>query len=807
MTTETDYELLQTVIPYFNDLDFDTRFDRATNKLSKSQRFLLKMEIKRLFTPCQRSIDLRGKVDSPCQAVEHYGKTHYLDSTAREQFEQSLATYNSFTTGVFEEVTNTQNSYRAKQQQEDQQRREQLQNQRQQASSTDAAQLTVPPHHSELITLTHFHQRCEERVNIVTKIQTRLFNGHHLHGITSNLSVSGCKIKIPAQYQVNIGHTIYVNYLSIERNDEQQQIKDIAYTVLGVTQHKDMLWINCIRQHKDIAVSQFLHHFIKSQRKASTVDTAHIIEAIRSIGYQQLLINKVTGLPLFFSQEDGQYKLELALCNYDNKQILSYWQNQSNLQKIAAIFSTKRLKQLLAGSFDVHSTTLYCFTHIARGRKYFYSATAHELAETGLMDLFASFGGAKDSWQVYQLTLCPTMNYQWQLPEVLPAHLIKQEKISTEQHKHLLKLHNVELMAYLIPISDDISKATYQQRKTANRDLAQLKQFGHSDNAIEGLSLIDTNQFAQRLEDRYSYQTKVFAHHEKDVFEGKTVDFSTQGMQIQLVRSMASQKKDIINIQMPLLERSSGSEQASFISYQVMRVTPDGKTLNLKVVSSTEHSDGPRHLYQLIKKNKHKLTAQVSPPPLLTKSLNLLYSNHVTCLPLMIAKQGNSYKIAKVIKPSGSDRLFNLFSVLSGDQQWCNLAPLTKNNLFKTLFEQPIKQLPSTPQGISNEVYIQLNPTNRSNEYSYTSQIAAELETDQQHRDFIEQASGQFYAIRVAVSLTDKIDYKCVSREIIYAAKQASYKTRQLQAELDSIVAVAELIDITEEVKQRYSLV
>jgi len=805
MTTETEHRLLQTVIPYFNEQNFDTRFDRATHQLSKSQRFLLKMELKRLFAPCSRSIDLRGKVDTPCKPFEHLGKTHYLDPTALELFEQSLATYNSYTMGVYEEVTNAQNSYRAKQQQQDQARRDQLKNQHLRVTPTNTIEQTLPIHHSELISLSDFHQRCEERINVVTKIQTRLFNGHHLHGITSNLSVSGCKIKIPAQYQITIDQTIYINFLSIERNDEQQQIKDIAYTVLGVTQHNDMLWINCVRQHKDMVVSQFIHQFIKAQRQASTVDTSHIIEAIRSIGYQQLLINKVSGIPLFFSQHDNQYKLELALCNYDNKQILTYWQNQSNLQKIAAAFPTKRLKQLLAGSYDIHSTILYCFTHVARGKKYFYSATAQELAQTGLLDLFSSFGGAKDSWQVYQLTLCPTMNYQWKLPEVLPTHLIKQEKISTEQHKHLLKLHNVEVMAYLIPISDQTSKTLYQQRTVANRDLAQLKQFGHSDCVPEGLSLIDTNQFALRLEDRYSYQTKVFLHHNKEIVTGKTIDFSTQGMQIQLTRSIACQKQDTVNIQMPLLERSSGSEKASFISYEVMRVTPDGKTLNLKVISSSEYSDGPKQLYLLIKKNKHKLTAQVSPPPLLTKSLNLLFSNHISSLYLMIAKHGINYKIAKVVKPSDSNRLFNLFSVLSADPQWCNMAPLTKNNLFKTIFEQPIKQLSSTPQGISTEVYIQLNRGTRGNEYTYVTQIATELTTPEQHREFIEQPQGQFYAIRVAIKLTDKIDYKCVSREIIYAAKQASFKTRQLQAELDSIVAVAELIDITEEVKHRYS--
>lgn len=800
----TDNELLRDIIPYFNDKNFDARFEEITVQMSKSRRFLLKMELNRLFTPCRRTIDLRGRVDNNCDQFEYFGQTHYLDTVAVEKFEESVSIYNNFTIGVFEDVTNTGNSYRAKQLIEDQQRRDNLKNQQHRQRSIAANSPERSPHQAEIVSLTQFNQRREERTNIISKIEIRLGNGHQLQGITSNLSVGGSKIKIPAQYEINPGETVYINFMAIERTEDQHQIKEIAYTVLATTIQNNFIWLNTVRQHKDQRVAQFLHDFISKQRKSSVIDTAHIIEAIRSLGYQQLLISKLSGLPLFFSKQKNKFKLELALCNFDNKKILSYWQNQSNLQKIAAIFSDKRLSQLLNGSLDVHSTTLYCFTHVARGKKFFYSATSQELQQTGLMDLYSSFGAAKDSWQVYQLFLCPTDTKQWQLPEVLPDHLIKRENISPAQHKHLLKLHNIELMAYLIPISDNDSKTLYQQCHQDNNDLTQLQQFGHSDSVPTGLSLIDSNQLVQRHEDRYSYQTKVLVHYNQQSLNAKTIDFSTQGMQIKLARSIACKQGDTLNLQMPLLQRFSGSEHASHISYQVIRIAPDGKVLNLKVVSSKEYIDGPKNIYRLIKNNQHRLTAQVSPPASFIKSLNLLFSNHIACLPLIIAKQGNHFKVSKVIEPSGSNRLYNLFSALSPDPQFCNVAPLAKNNLFKELFERPLKQLSPRSEPISTEVYIQLFSESTSHHYTYVTQIAAQLKDAQQHRAFISQQRGQFFAIRIVLSRSDKIDYKSVSREIIYAAKQASYKTSQVQTELDSIIAVAELIDITQEVKARF---
>lgn len=805
MAIDTDMKLLRNIIPYFNDKNFDTHFKKLTEHLSKSRRFLIKMELQRLFSPCQRTIDLRGRVDDVCRPFEFEQRTHYLDPLAITKFEQAVSIYNGFSVGVFEEVTNTENSYRVKQRTEDQQRRDNLSKQsgkRQAVATTEQNPPPISQHQVEIVSLARFHQRCEERANIICKIRIRLRNGQRLRGITSNLSISGSKIKIPATFEINAGETIHMGF--VDNVNAESPIKEIGYTVLTTTTQNDFIWLSVKRQHKDDKVTKYLNAILSGQRENSAIDSAHIIEAIRCLGYQQLYINKIAGLPLFFSKQKDQYELELALCNDANKQILSFWQNQNSLQKVAAIFSSQRLNQLLSGGCDVQSTTLYCFTHIARGKKYFYSATSQELAQTGLTDLYCSFGSMKDSWQVYQLVLCPTDGYHFQLPEVLPANLIKQEDISAAQHQQLLQLHNIELMAYLVPISDSINQQVYQQHRSGISDLSQLQQFGHQDTVQQGLNLINTNQFIQRNEDRYSYQTKVFVHYNSEICAAKTVDFSNNGMQVKLEHSIACKKGDSLKIQMPLLQRTSDNEQDSFIGYRVVHLTPDGKTLNLKEVSSTQRPDDSRLISRLIKTNKAKLTAQLSPPTILTKSLNLLFSSHITSLPLTIEKKANSYKISAVIEPAGSNRLFNLFSTLSQQPQSCNIEPLAKGNLFRQLFELPLKQISINSGTISSEVYIRLFADSDDHSYSYVTKTAEQFSNAKQHQEFINQQLGQFFALRIIISRTNELDYKAMSRELIYAAKQASFKTRQLQTELDSVAAVAELIDITKEVKARY---
>ena len=56
------------------------------------------------------------------------------------------------------------------------------------------------------------------------------------------------------------------------------------------------------------------------------------------------------------------------------------------------------------------------------------------------------------------------------------------------------------------------------------------------------------------------------------------------------------------------------------------------------------------------------------------------------------------------------------------------------------------------------------------------------------------------------ISRNHPMDYKAVSREIIYAAKQASYRTRHLQAQLDAVVGQGEIIDISDAVMQRFDV-
>ena len=76
-----DFSKYQRLIDEFSgqvlNSEFEARYAVATKKLPKTERFLLKMELKRLASPCTRLVDLRGHVDGECRGFEHENRTSF----------------------------------------------------------------------------------------------------------------------------------------------------------------------------------------------------------------------------------------------------------------------------------------------------------------------------------------------------------------------------------------------------------------------------------------------------------------------------------------------------------------------------------------------------------------------------------------------------------------------------------------------------------------------------------------------------------------------------------------------------------
>lgn len=203
--------VLERLKPLINTKMFDEEFKLLTADLAKSQQFLIKMELKRLAQPCSYYIDLRGRVDGEVRPFEYKGQTHYLDEVAIQTFEKGLKQYGQYTIGIFEDVTNTDNNFRVRHQQETNKRLQDVLSKETKSTSSLVPQpsdidTTINDYKAaHLIRFAGYSVRREERMNFSIDIEVLLQEDERFPATTSDLSVSGCKIKIPLAIEMSAG--------------------------------------------------------------------------------------------------------------------------------------------------------------------------------------------------------------------------------------------------------------------------------------------------------------------------------------------------------------------------------------------------------------------------------------------------------------------------------------------------------------------------------------------------------------------------------------------------------------------------
>ena len=107
---------IKELIPLRNSPEYNDMLDKILFGESNSDKFLIKMEVSRLTTPCQRLIDLREKVLDTCILFKQGNINHYLTKPSIKVLQDNLQLYGLYTVGVFESVHEFISQQKAQQQ-------------------------------------------------------------------------------------------------------------------------------------------------------------------------------------------------------------------------------------------------------------------------------------------------------------------------------------------------------------------------------------------------------------------------------------------------------------------------------------------------------------------------------------------------------------------------------------------------------------------------------------------------------------------------------------------------------------------
>jgi hypothetical protein len=812
-----DFSKYQTLVDQFagqvSNADFEARFTVATKKLSKNERFLLKMELKRLASPCTRLIDLRGHVDGDCQSFEHQGKNHFLDDIAIKTFEQAILKYGEYTFGVYELVMNTENNFRVMYKQQ-----KSLANNSKRAKTSDTS-TDKTQYPAELFNYGPYYKRCEERMNfaILIQVYTR-DNDSPIEATSSDISSSGCKFRFNKLEKIALNQLIKIRFCGLENEFQFDKTDGFSYEiknikVIGGLQHIGVERFYKTDKKRD-GLRRFLSGFIQGNKRRYKVNLDNSIEALHSRGFEQFSLPKANELPIFVAETKGGLQPSYSLICQNNQSTHDYWQNENKQCCLHYLLTPARLTRLQKAKILGKSLLVYCFIHSNKGKKYFYTADHIQLQEDEqFKKQFLGFAASKTSFAIFQLSAID-FNVEHAEPNLTIGNLLAtRDKYlnlpCSKTVKHLLAKLRMMVAAY--QINDDSMTQFYRSLPHQDIDIAKLKQFVHKAQArfakIESMKI---NYNDQRQESRFRYTTPIAVTLKKQVFQGVSHDFSTNGLKAEFDQSMPLAQGDIVNLTFPELQKITSSFELKSLPYEVMRLSNENTIASLRVHIEKHQHIGRAFFKALIEKNSSKLSrdGNTISTPGLAKALRNMYSASTPSLSLMIQTSGSRYKINTITSNGAESKLLNYCKQLSDNKDYYNLYPLLNNLQVTTLMNNSLKQMKTDDSPVTDTIYLSIDMEKNTVDEAVITQLGSALSTHKLRKMFIDNALKKscFLCLQFKLSRADEPDMELLNPELSYISSYALHRGKQIEQKLWSVVGVIQVFDITQEVLLRHRL-
>jgi len=811
--------IIERLTPLLNSNEFSEVFTILTQEIPKPKQFLIKMELKRLGQPCNYYIDLRGRVDGEVRPYDHSGKTHYMDDTAIKAFERGIKRYGQYTLGLYEEVMNTDNNFRVRHKQETEQRLqaviagEPLLN-KEPESETDAEQDKARP---RIVQFASYCSRGEERMNFTIEIEIVFDNGETFQASTVDLSISGSKLKIPSSRRLQSGQKIAIHFIGLAQEFALGLPQGVPYQVIDseVVDRVQYTRVKRLPMADEHGFAEFLKQFINGNKRRYKVNLDNTLEAVVVKGYEQFYLPRIASLPVFIAVRDGLPVPVCALTTENNRHLVQYFQDERQQSTFMQILAGKRLKACMQKAPAERSTTLYCFTHAAKGKLYFYSATAEELAQQPqLQNVFFGFGAQKPSWRVFHLVVHRTHPQDAHLLLSLPDTADHEIQKLNEPPSPLVQqmINDFRYIAALTEINHNESNLLYQQIQFDENTLSQLKVFGHPKvDDLPPLESVAVQYVNLRAEGRFLYKTRVLLKiNNQQYFEGHTRDFSSRGLQIESYEQIAYQKGDKIQLALPDMQKISSKYGLQDLEYEVMAVSKNQLIMNLRIVEHDAPHQGRLFFEQLIKNNRAKLTMAEEAPKYagLGLALRNMYVKALNSFPFFMHRHGIRYDLNVLGQGAEPNNLHRLLGVLTDDKTKPNLQPLLKNSATNLHFANQLKGMKRQDPPRTYEVFIRYRQNQQKLEQSFVTEFDFDLKTTQAKHYFIQDALANdlLFCFRIHLSRTGRPDTEHINKELSYISVYAIHKAKVLEEELWSVVGVGDVIDISDEILLRFSI-
>lgn len=806
-----DFAKYQQIIDLFrgqtSNKKFEAMFATKCGHIPTSERFLLKMELKRLAGACTRLVDLRGHVDGDCRSYEHEGRTHYLDNIAIKVFEENIVMYGEYTFGVYEAITNTENNFRVIYQKE----KENLQKQKSQTTKN----LEKTQYPATIFKFGDYHNRIEERMNFSIAIAVITID-NTIECNSSDISVNGCKFRASTRDKFTVGQKVNIRFLGLEQEFEFGKEDTFDYQIMNIQLTEGVQLVGVKRIHIDIpgkdGFTNFLKGFLQGNKRRYKINLDNSITALQARNFEQYILPKVNELPIFITRENLLPKYALTCPN--NQFTFEYWQDENKHSTLNFLITPERINRLKKQFVLGKPLLVYSFIHKSQGKSFFYTADEIQLKETSeFMCEFLGFSANKDNFAITCLSLSELdinkSNSFFTLSEsITPKDKYLNLPVSEDA------LAAIEPLAYIVTannISNKQLSAFYKALPHEGIDPAKLRAFGHKKLTkplvVESLGI---NYKNHRQEARFKYVTQVEVTYAKQQWTGESQDFSASGLKVNFIDEVPIKKGDIVHLSFSSLQKVTSSFDLTKLPYEVVRVNKKKTILNLRVYVEQHKHIGRSFFKALIDKNRDKLTPDeyASIVSGLAKPLRNIYSSSFKTPTVIIQTSGSRYKMETIALGQEYGGLLPLMRQLSDRSGFYNLYPILSNLNGMNLLASNLKKISALDTPLTDILYISINPTIDSVDSAVTTKLESELNTVKLKKMFIKSAlkKGMFFCIQVKISRTDAPDMDYLNPELSYISSYAIHRGKQIEQDIWNVAGIIQLIDITQEAMIRVNL-
>ena len=757
--------------PYFNDL-----FNNILANESTSDKFLIKMELSRLSKPCQRVIDLRGKVQQECQPFTYDNTLHYLDEDTKTIFEKSIKLYDKYTIGAFEEVIN----HHLKMKKE------------QQNKKTSLSKDNYQNKQCELISLSETNKRAAPRMFFVSDIEIEFADGRTQSAQTTNISISGLKIKLKDIFEINNNEIIRVSFPGLKKEfTANKTLSATKYQIVGQDIIDDMQYIYLNYIDNDPKLIAFIQEFIRANQYKYKIDVYYYYELAKNKLLTNYYLANAPKLAVALDCKSSSPFL-FALENNQNKEMISYWVS-SNENNLHCVFNESRLLNLLDTPNTKIKTIIYSFTYHNNGICYYLSATEEELLEKKMKTLFIRYGANKKSWRIYHLSLTEYHHKNGNINSSLP----QQSKDRLNSITHLATLEDITQSPQL---SDDINK----------QDLNELNQFVHH-NANNDLGIYQLFPVEQRQETRYLYKSNILVGFNGNNYPAQILSLSLSGLMIKLEAPLTIAAQSTLIINLIDLQKVSQKFSLSNLRYDLVHYSSES-TLHLQVADKETEKIAKRFFSLLIKHNPthfQKVPTRNGQLTFADELKKIESESHFSCA-LFVEKEKHLFNIKCAAIDDQNKPLKTLFTLLSNNANEINITPIINNQLYRRLISQPLHS-PGKKGKLKEALIYVKTSQDRNKKWKIKSYIDEDFKNVKERNSFIEytkantQFSGaQFYILHYRLTSLDRPDFSIIQQEMDAISRFAMHLSKKLQEELQAMSGLIEITDCTEVFEKLY---